>query len=112
MSWPKASEEKERLLDELVEGLDFQKKRMFGAPAYFAGHSMFAGVFADDIFIRLKEEDRARFAKENKGTKGFEPMEGRRMREYIVAPHGLLKDKRAMREWLAVSRDYAASIRK
>jgi TfoX/Sxy family transcriptional regulator of competence genes len=112
MSWPKASKEKEALLDELVEGLPCEKKRMFGAPVCFAKHSMFAGVFAEDIFIRLPDEERGRFLKENKGAKAFEPVEGRKMGEYLVAPHALLKNKPAMREWLRISFDYAATLKK
>ncbi len=112
MSWPKASKEKEALLDELMEGIPGEKKHMFGAPCFFAKHSMFSGVFAEDIFIRLPEKERARFVKENKGAKPFEPIEGRKMSEYLVVPHALLKNKQAMREWLAVSYDYASTIKK
>lgn len=112
MSWPKASEEKEALLAELVQGMPCEKKHMFGAPVYFARHSMFAGVFAEDIFLRLGDEDRARFLKEQKGARAFQPVEGRQMREYVVVPHALLKNKVAMREWLARSFDYAMTLKK
>ena len=112
MSWPKASSEKEALLDELVHGLPAEKKRMFGAPCFFAKHSMFTGVFADDIFIRLPEKERTRFVKENKGAKPFEPVEGQRMSEYLVFPHALLKNKEAVKQWLHVSFDYASTLKK
>ncbi len=112
MSWPKASLDKEELLSELLEGMICEKKHMFGAPVYFANHSMFAGVFADDVFLRLSDEDRARFVKENRGAKAFEPMEGKRMREYVIAPHALLKNKSAMRGWLSRSIEYASTLKK
>jgi TfoX/Sxy family transcriptional regulator of competence genes len=112
MSWPKASKEKEALLDELIEGIPSEKKHMFGAPCFFAKHSMFTGVFADDIFLRLPENERTRFIKENKGAKAFEPLEGRKMSEYLVVPHALLKNKTAMKEWLRISFDYASTIKK
>jgi TfoX/Sxy family transcriptional regulator of competence genes len=112
MSWPKASVEKEALLDDLVQGLPCEKKRMFGAPCFFAKHSMFTGVFAEDIFIRLSNDERARFIKENKGTKVFEPVEGRKMSEYLIVPHALLKNKDAVRQWLRISFDYASTLKK
>ena len=112
MTWPKASVEKESLLDELVQGLPCEKKRMFGAPCFFAKHSMFTGVFAEDIFIRLPEGERARFVKENKGTKPFEPVEGRKMSEYLIVPHALLKNKGSVRDWLRISIDYASTLKK
>jgi len=112
MSWPKASSEKEVLLDELVEGLPCEKKRMFGAPCFFAKHSMFTGVFAEDIFIRLPDKERARFIKENRGAKAFEPIEGRKMSEYLIIPHALLKNKDSVRQWLRVSFDYSSTLKK
>jgi TfoX/Sxy family transcriptional regulator of competence genes len=111
MSWPKASVEKEMLLEELLSGIDCHRKRMFGAPVFFANQSMFAGVFADDIFLRLGEEDRARFLKENKGARTFEPVPGRLMREYVIAPHALLKAKESMRAWLELASNYARKIK-
>ena len=111
MSWPKASVDKEALLYDLASGLECERKRMFGAPVLFAGGSMFAGVFADDIFLRLDDGERARFLKENKGAHGFEPVPGKRMNEYVVVPHTLLKNKAGLREWLSMSRDYAANIK-
>jgi TfoX/Sxy family transcriptional regulator of competence genes len=112
MSWPKASVEKEALLDDLVQGLPCEKKRMFGAPCFFAKHSMFTGVFAEDIFIRLPDQERSRFVKENKGAKTFEPVEGRKMGEYLIVPHALLKNKDAVRQWLRISFEYASTLKK
>ena len=36
-----------------------EKKKMFGSPVYFINRNMFAGVQADNLFIRLSEPDRA-----------------------------------------------------
>lgn len=99
-------------MDELMQGLPCEKKRMFGAPCFFAKHSMFTGVFAEDIFIRLPEKERSRFVKENKGAKPFEPIEGRKMSEYMIIPHALLKNQESVRQWLRLSFDYASTLKK
>ena len=100
------------MLTELLSGMRCEKKHMFGAPVFFAEKAMFAGVFGDDIFIRLDEAERTRFLKENKDSKIFEPVIGRAMKEYVIAPHSLLKNKPAMRGWLTFSMEYASRLKK
>jgi hypothetical protein len=48
--------------------------------------NMFAGVFGDDLFVRLPEEE----ASEVKaaGGRDFEPMPGRAMKGYVFVPSG------------------------
>jgi TfoX/Sxy family transcriptional regulator of competence genes len=54
---------------------------MFGSVAAFANDHMFLCLFADELYFRLGEDDRAQLTKE--GGKPLEPMPGRPMREYV-----------------------------
>jgi TfoX/Sxy family transcriptional regulator of competence genes len=54
---------------------------MFGNMAAFVNGNMFAGLFGDDLFVRLAEADRENVKKQ--GGKDFEPMPGRAMTGYV-----------------------------
>ncbi|MCZ7372051.1 MAG: hypothetical protein O8C60_00055, partial [Candidatus Methanoperedens sp.] len=58
MAWKKPSEELSKFLDESISSFDVKKKKMFGCPVYFTNDNMVAGVFENDIFIRLPEKDK------------------------------------------------------
>lgn len=109
MKWEKMSQETAGRLATLVEPFACQKKPMFGHVAYFINGSMFTGVFASSIWLRLSEKDRAEFLK-IPGAKPFEPMAGRPMKEYVVAPEPVLADRAAANEWLKRSYDYVAGL--
>jgi TfoX/Sxy family transcriptional regulator of competence genes len=57
---------------------------MFGNLAAFVNGNMFTGLFGDDLFVRLSEEDLARLRKQ--GGKEFAPMAGRAMKGYLTVP--------------------------
>ena len=97
MPWQPAPEALVRLFQDSAAGLPRATvKKMFGYPAAFVNGNMFAGVFRDQVFLRLSPEDRARLD----GAQPFEPMPGRTMREYVVAPSGLLGSRDGLVEWL------------
>jgi TfoX/Sxy family transcriptional regulator of competence genes len=54
---------------------------MFGNMAAFINGNMFAGLFGDDLFVRLPDADRD--SVKQKGGKDFEPMPGRAMTGYV-----------------------------
>ena len=58
---------------------------MFGNLAGFVNGNMFMGLYGDDMFERLSEEDRDKLLLET-GASVFEPMKGRPMWEYVVVP--------------------------
>jgi len=58
MVWKKPSEELSRFLEESISSFGVKKKKMFGCPVYFTNDNMVAGVFENDIFMRLSEKDR------------------------------------------------------
>jgi TfoX/Sxy family transcriptional regulator of competence genes len=57
---------------------------MFGNLGAFVNGNMFAGLFGEDLFVRLPEVERA--AVKRKGGRDFEPMPGRAMTGYVVLP--------------------------
>jgi len=109
--WPKASEVKGKMLDELASGLEAEKRKMFGAPVYFVNGNMYAGVFADDIFIRLPEQERKRLEEEGKAAP-FEPVEGRAMREYVVLREKTLSDQKEARALFEKSHAFVGQLKK
>jgi TfoX/Sxy family transcriptional regulator of competence genes len=80
---------------------------MFGSVAAFANDQMFACLFADELYFRLGEDDRATLTAA--GGKPLEPMPGRPMREYV----GLTEWQSRMvlaRDWAERALAYAISL--
>ena len=69
-----------------------QTRKMFGFPAAFVNGHMFAGLFQDQMFVRLSPEDRAWLEAEH-GAVNFEPMPGRPMKQYACLPETVLDDE-------------------
>jgi hypothetical protein len=86
-------------------------RTMFGCPCGFLGGNMFMGLFADQLFLRLAEPDRAKLLGEE-GAEQFDPMGGRPMREYVVVPAGWLEGDvdDDLRAWIAKSVRYAKTL--
>jgi TfoX/Sxy family transcriptional regulator of competence genes len=111
MDWKKTSSEISDLLAGEIAPFNSQKKIMFGCPAYFYGGNMFAGVFGDDIFIRLSESDRKTAIEEYDEITIFEPVAGRPMKEYVVIPEAIYNDSAILQQWLAKSFAYVSSLK-
>ena len=84
-------------------------KAMFGGLGSFVNGNMFAGALGTQIFLRLAESDRASILQEP-GSRPFEPVKGRVMAEYVVAPASWMKDPARLREWLARSLEQVAGM--
>lgn len=109
MAWRKAPPELVALFDGVVpRDPRVERRQMFGYPAAFAAGKLFAGLHQENFILKLAEPDRARLQAEH-GAQPFEPMPGRRMREYVVLPAAILSDRRALNTWLARSLSYAVA---
>ncbi len=86
-----------------------QQRKMFGYPAAFVNGNLAAGLFQQDMFLRLSDDDRAAFRGEYK-ARLFEPMPGRPMRGYVLVPRFVLNSTRLMRMWLGKALDYTATL--
>ncbi|OLC30930.1 MAG: hypothetical protein AUH31_03740 [Armatimonadetes bacterium 13_1_40CM_64_14] len=98
-TWTKAPPELVARFAALIEAVrGTQTRKMFGYPAAFVSGHLFAGLFQEDMFLRLSADDRAQLMK-IPGARPFEPMPGRPMRGYVVVPPSVLASARA-RAWL------------
>ncbi len=100
MKWKKAPEELIALFTKVMGPVPgAQMRQMFGYPAAFVGGHMFAGLFQEDMFVRLSSKDQQELLK-RPGARPFEPMPGHAMREYAVVPTAMLKQPDQLRGWL------------
>jgi TfoX/Sxy family transcriptional regulator of competence genes len=106
MPWPKPSLEKTRLLERALSARG-ERRMLFGAPCWFIRGNMFAGVFAEDIFLRFGVTDLVEAKR--LGAKLFEPVKGRVMKEYATFPEALMGEK-PLSVWLEKSYLYASSL--
>ncbi|HEY9206556.1 MAG TPA: TfoX/Sxy family protein [Candidatus Methanoperedens sp.] len=110
MAWKKPNEELSRFLEEKISIYNVTKKKMFGFPAFFVNNNMLAGIFEDDMFVRLSGQDREKIISENDEVVPFEPVKGRIMKEYVVLPDSLYSNPEKFREWLDSSFRYVSSL--
>lgn len=107
---PKPDPEAKRAFEALVAfAPGATVKPMFGNFAAFKGGLMFAGVFGDQVFVRLSEADR-QAAMDQLRVKLFEPMKGRPMKEYVCLPAAVLADTKMSRAWVAKSLKYVGTL--
>jgi TfoX/Sxy family transcriptional regulator of competence genes len=86
-----------------------ENRKMFGYPAIFLNGNMVAGLFQDQMIVRLSESDRETLAA-IPGAARFEPMPGRPMREYMVLPASIVGTPAKSREWLERARGFVATL--
>jgi len=85
MKMPKSSEEAKAAFTQLVpDGPAITLKPMFGNLAGFVNGNMFAGLFGEDLFVRLPDDEAA--AVQRDGGRDFEPMPGHAMKGYVLVP--------------------------
>lgn len=99
MTMPKPSEHAKAAFQKLVPPDPAVTTRpMFGNLAAFVNGNMFSGLFGDDLFVRVSDEDQAKIHKQ--GGKAFEPMPGRAMTGYAIVPPGWQKKPDVARSWI------------
>ena len=81
---------------------------MFGNLSAFVNGNMFCGLFGEDLFVRVSEDDQAKIRKQ--GGKAFEPMAGRAMTGYVVVPAGWQKKSDATRSWIALALSWSRAL--
>lgn len=112
MAWRKSPEWLVEAFGGIVPDDDprVERRKMFGYPCAFASDNMFIGLHQENMLMRLPEGDRERFLEQYK-TEIFQPFPGRVMKEYVVVPHGLVRDPEALEPWIRRSLEYAASVK-
>ena len=69
---------------------------------------MFAGLFGEDLFVRLPDEQSAPIRKQ--GGRDFEPMPGHAMKGYVTVPSTWRTKPAAAQSWIAASLTFARSL--
>ena len=105
--WKPAPEEWVRAFDAALPN-DVERRKMFGYPAAFVNGNMACGLHQNGLILRLGDDDRAALVKE--GGVPFEPMPGRVMREYVVAPQKFVSKKAELKRWLERAVAHAAAL--
>ncbi len=101
MAWRKSPPDLIALFEDAVpRGRGIERRSMFGYPAAFANGHLVAGLHQESFVVRLPAAERARA---DHRARPFEPMAGRRMREYVVVPDCVLAERRTLDAWLAGS---------
>jgi TfoX/Sxy family transcriptional regulator of competence genes len=96
---PKPSDQAKAAFTKLVPGEPAVTMRpMFGNLAAFVNGRMFAGLFGEDLFVRLAEVDSAKVRKE--GGRDFEPMPGRAMSGYVTVASTWRTKPAAAKGWI------------
>ncbi len=110
MSFPRPDAESKALFH-LVLPADpwIQVKPMFGNLAGFANGYMFAGLFGQQIFVRLPEPERTELLAAE-GASVFDPMGGRPMKEYVTFPAAWRTEPERVRAWMARSLQWVTAM--
>jgi TfoX/Sxy family transcriptional regulator of competence genes len=108
--------------DEQAEGFrqalaplpEVELRRMFGCPCAFVHGQMFAVFHPAGLALKLSDEDREALLQEP-GARPFEPMPGRKMRQYAVLPPASQAPAfqaagDPLRHWIGKAYRYAAEL--
>jgi TfoX/Sxy family transcriptional regulator of competence genes len=106
---PKPSEEAKAAFTKLVPAEPAVTMRpMFGNLSAFVNGNMFAGLFGEDLFVRLPDDQSAPIRKQ--GGRDFEPMPGRAMKGYVTVPSTWRTKPTATQAWIAASLAFARRL--
>ncbi len=83
-------------------------KPMFGNLAAWVKGNMFAGLFGDDLFVRLPEAEMAEVKRG--GGANFEPMPGHAMKGYVTVPPGWLENAAPAQKLVDRSLEYTRGL--
>ena len=82
---PKPTEEAKAAFSKLVpDAPEITLRPMFGNLSAFVNGNMFAGLFGEDVFVRLPDPEIE--AVKRQGGRDFEPMAGHAMKGYVLVP--------------------------
>ncbi|TFG07836.1 TfoX family protein [Candidatus Thorarchaeota archaeon] len=110
MKFKKPAEDLVVFLDERLDRVDCNKRKMFGQYAYFLNGNMFTGVFQSDIFLRLPPDFKRELMENDSKIQEFEPRNGRVMKEYILVPSEILSQEDAFSTLLSSSLEYVSHL--
>ena len=107
MKFEKLSPRAVEAFDAVVPPPPVERRKMFGMPACFVQGNMFAGVYGQNIMLRLPEAEREKLLRA--GGAPFAPM-GRAMREYVTVPPAYFDDAARLRRWMKKAQAFVESL--
>jgi TfoX/Sxy family transcriptional regulator of competence genes len=112
MAWRKSPPDLIALFESVIpHKLGVVAKPMFGYPACFVNGHMFMGLHQEDMILRLSEADRTA-ALAAPGSRVFEPMPGKPMKEYVALAPAVLANRDEVRTWVARALTYGDGLPK
>ena len=109
MSMPKPSDQAKAACTKLVPDEPAVTMRpMFGNLAAFVNGNMFAGLFGEDLFVRLPDAQAAPIRKQ--GGRDFEPMPGHAMKGYVMVPTAWRSKPGPTQAWIVESLAFARGL--
>lgn len=106
---PKPSEQAKAAFTRLVPDEPAVTMRpMFGNLAAFVNGNMFAGLFGEDLFVRLPDDQSGPIRKQ--GGRDFEPMPGHAMKGYVMVPTNWSSKPAPTKAWIAASLAFARGL--
>ncbi|BBH22939.1 hypothetical protein Back11_42840 [Paenibacillus baekrokdamisoli] len=110
MSIPRTNEEMKQLFAAVMPGdPHIHIRPMFGNLAGFINGNMFTGLYGQQIFIRLPEEERSRLI-EKEGATLFSPMPGKPMKEYVTIPEQWWEEPDKITAWIDQSLKWVSAM--
>jgi len=88
---------------------DVIRKQMFGYPAAWVGGNILTGLFGDEWWVRVSDEDRADLLAMS-GAHPLEIMPGKAMGASIVVPPEVVADDARLDPWLDKAIDFARTL--
>jgi hypothetical protein len=79
----KATDAAKELFAALSEGMDGERRPMFGCPCLFLHGNMVFGAYANRVFFRVPRAEQAEVLAATPGARPFEPIAGKSMRDYL-----------------------------
>jgi TfoX/Sxy family transcriptional regulator of competence genes len=106
---PKPSEQAKAAFARLVpDEPSVTMRPMFGNISAFVNGNMFTGLFGEDLFVRLPEEQAAPIRKQ--GGRNFEPVAGHAMSGYVVVPTTWSSKPAASKAWIAAALSFTRGL--
>lgn len=110
MSMHKPSDTTKDLFESIVpDDARVTVRPMFGNVAAFVNGNMFMGLFGDELFVRLSEDERSELLAVE-GASRFEPMKGRPMKEYVALPASRRDDPNEAHAWVSRSLEWTGQM--
>lgn len=110
MSMPRPDEEMKQFFAAVMPSdPHIHIRPMFGNLAGFMNGNMFVGLYGQQIFIRLPEDERTRLV-EQEGASLFSPMPGKPMKEYVTLPEQWRETPDTITAWIEQSLQWVAAM--